>query len=108
MDKNNGTVLSEIDHIRQSIQDILITPVGSRVMRRNYGSHLFELIDEPLNHQTFLKLSVLSVQAIEQWEQRVKVHKAQVEVLNNKVCLTLEIVHKKTNQTHRLTPIALR
>ena len=38
MSRNTGLSLSsEADQIRQSIQDILTTPIGSRIMRRNYG-----------------------------------------------------------------------
>ncbi len=36
-------------HVIQSIEDILTTPIGQRVMRPTYGSFLFELIDQPLN-----------------------------------------------------------
>ena len=32
-----GTLTDE-DHVWQSVNDILLTPVGSRLMRRNYGS----------------------------------------------------------------------
>ncbi|WP_170000657.1 GPW/gp25 family protein, partial [Campylobacter sp. RM9328] len=31
--------------INESIKDILLTPLGSRVMLPDYGSRLFELID---------------------------------------------------------------
>ena len=33
-----GAALSGMDHLRQSIRDILTTRVGTRVMRRAYGS----------------------------------------------------------------------
>nr|VFK47168.1 MAG: hypothetical protein BECKTC1821D_GA0114238_104214 [Candidatus Kentron sp. TC] len=32
-----GKHFSDIAHLRQSITDILTTPIGSRVMRREYG-----------------------------------------------------------------------
>jgi phage baseplate assembly protein W len=38
MNRNTGRKLSGVDHLRQSIVDILTTPIGSRVMRRDYGS----------------------------------------------------------------------
>ncbi|HEN3606819.1 TPA: baseplate assembly protein, partial [Yersinia enterocolitica] len=38
MSRNTGQTITDADHISQSIADILITPVGSRVMRRAYGS----------------------------------------------------------------------
>ncbi|MDN6448272.1 MAG: baseplate assembly protein, partial [Enterobacterales bacterium] len=31
MDRNDGRQLIDTDHIRQSIRDILITPIGTRV-----------------------------------------------------------------------------
>lgn len=36
-------------HIRQLMSDILQTPVGYRVIRREYGSLIFKLIDRPQN-----------------------------------------------------------
>ena len=35
-------------HLVQSIGDILTTPLGSRVLRRSYGSELPDLIDQPI------------------------------------------------------------
>jgi phage baseplate assembly protein W len=52
IDANTGKALSGLAHLRQSVTDILSTPIGSRVMRREYGSQLFRLIDAPLNRST--------------------------------------------------------
>jgi phage baseplate assembly protein W len=49
MNVNTGKAISEIAHIKQSITNILTTPIGSRIMRRDYGSRLFEKIDNPIN-----------------------------------------------------------
>ena len=49
MNINTGKTISEIAHIKQSIANILTTPIGSRIMRRNYGSRLFKKIDSPIN-----------------------------------------------------------
>ena len=57
MSRNTGLSLSsEADQIRQSIQDILTTPIGTRIMRREYGSLLPQLIDSPFNEITLLQL----------------------------------------------------
>jgi phage baseplate assembly protein W len=61
----------EIDHIRQSIKDILTTPIGSRVMRRDYGSLIPELIDQPGNAANLLRLKAASIGAIARWERRI-------------------------------------
>lgn len=65
-----GKSLAGIDHLRQSIRDILTTPIGSRVMRRDYGSRLFELIDAPINSNTLLELYAATADAIAAWEPR--------------------------------------
>lgn len=72
MNKNTGLLVSETEHIRQSIADILTTPIGSRVMRRDYGSYLFELVDRPANEANQLLLMAASVQAIMLWEPRIR------------------------------------
>ena len=38
MNSQTGLSVTEVEHIRQSVRDILVTPVGSRVMRREYGT----------------------------------------------------------------------
>lgn len=73
MNKNTGAEISETDHIRQSVRDILTTPVGTRVMRRTYGSLLFELIDQPVNRANRLRLMAATVSAITQWEPRINI-----------------------------------
>ncbi len=48
MNAATGRNLTGLDHLHQSIADILSTPIGTRVMRRDYGSRLPELIDAPM------------------------------------------------------------
>ncbi|MBJ3641459.1 baseplate assembly protein, partial [Salmonella enterica subsp. enterica serovar Weltevreden] len=43
MNASSGHAITDNEHIAQSIGDILLTPIGSRVMRRAYGSQLFNL-----------------------------------------------------------------
>ena len=42
--------LNDMEHLKQSVRDILTTPLASRVMRREYGSLVPDLIDEPMNN----------------------------------------------------------
>jgi phage baseplate assembly protein W len=58
MNRETGGALADLDHIRQSVRDILLTPLGSRVMRRQYGSLLSALIDQP--HNEALRLQIMS------------------------------------------------
>lgn len=56
MNRETGKAITDLDHIRQSIRAILITPVGTRVMRREYGSLLSALIDQPQNDHSACRL----------------------------------------------------
>ncbi|WP_210454811.1 GPW/gp25 family protein, partial [Pantoea ananatis] len=49
MNASSGNAITDLDHISQSVSDILNTPVGSRVMRREYGSLISTNIDTPMN-----------------------------------------------------------
>jgi len=40
MNSDTGEAITDIDHIRQSMRDILMTPEGSRLQPRDYGSLL--------------------------------------------------------------------
>lgn len=68
-----GKSLSGIDHLRQSLRDILTTPIGTRVMRREYGSRLYQLTDAPMNRGTIMDLYAATVEAVHKWEPRFKV-----------------------------------
>lgn len=73
MNAETGRTLTGPKHIGQSIGKILNTPLGSRVMRREFGSVIPTLIDQPLNQATILRLYSAAVVAIREWEPRVKV-----------------------------------
>ena len=73
MNSATGRRLGGMDHIRQSIRDILTTPIGSRIMRREYGSIIPQLIDHPSNPANQLRLMSATVMAVIQWEPRVRV-----------------------------------
>ncbi|MGL6351953.1 MAG: GPW/gp25 family protein [Aeromonas sp.] len=79
MSASDGRAISGTDHIIQSVRDILMTPVGSRVMRRDYGSELFYLIDQPLNLTTRLRMMAATVQALITWEPRIAITTVDVQ-----------------------------
>lgn len=72
MNRNTGLAISDTEHISQSMRDILLTPVGSRVMRREYGSLLSALIDMPQTLALRLQIMVACYSAIQKWEPRIR------------------------------------
>lgn len=73
LDRERGGTLSDAAHIKQSVKDILITPIGSRVMRRDYGSMLSEMIDDPTSEAMNLQLTVAIYGALSRWESRISI-----------------------------------
>lgn len=90
MNRTTGKALSGIEHIRQSVVDILTTPVGSRVMRRDYGSLLPELIDAPLNGTTRQLLIGATVDALIKWEPRINVQQVQPQLVDGNWQLAID------------------
>lgn len=72
MNRNTGLAIRDSEHISQGMRDILLTPVGSRVMRREYGSLLSALIDMPQNPALRLQIMVARYSAIQKWEPRIR------------------------------------
>lgn len=75
MNASTGKPMEDMEHIVQSIRDILTTRIGTRCMRRHYGSIVPELIDQPTHKATQLRLMAASVMAIKRWEPRVLISK---------------------------------
>ena len=77
MNRETGAAISELDHIRQSIPDILTTRIGTRIMRREYGSLIPELVDHPFNDATRLRVYAAVVMALMRWEPRISLSSVQ-------------------------------
>lgn len=77
MNRQTGGAIGEREHISQSITDILSTRIGTRVMRREYGSLLPELVDHPFNDVTRLRVYAAAVMALMRWETRISLSRMQ-------------------------------
>ena len=71
MSQGNGKAITDTDHLRQSVRDILLTPQGSRIARREYGSLLSALIDQPQNPALRLQVMSTVYVALSRWEPRL-------------------------------------
>ncbi len=79
MDAKTGALLDGVAHIGQSIGDILSTPIGTRIARRDYGSLLPELVDQPMNALGRMRLMAATALAIQRWEPRVKLSAVAIQ-----------------------------
>ncbi len=78
MNISTGRRISDIEHIWQSCRDIITTPIGTRIERRDYGSLLPELIDHPHNQPNNLRLMAATVMALAKWEPRIAIRKIDI------------------------------
>lgn len=77
-----GQVLTDWQHVQQSIAKILTTPIGTRVLVRDFGSEVPNLIDAKMTAKNVLLLYSAAAQAIERWEPRFRVSAASISHLN--------------------------
>jgi len=109
MNRQTGKRLSAIDHIRQSISDILTTPIGTRVMRRTYGSFLFELIDAPFNPATRQRMFAATIDALTRWEPRILVQTINITGdMAGRITIDLDALVIETEETFSATTVIAR
>lgn len=109
MSRYNGSDLSEIEHIKQSLEDIATTPIGSRLMRRDYGTLLANLIDQPISEVLYLKIYSTLYTAYVRWEDRVDISQMNVVDIKNGQ-LILDIVgflKTNSNEINMSIPVQL-
>ena len=90
VDRRTGQQLSGLDHLKQSIEDILTTPLGSRRMRPDYGSNLRRFVDLPVNEGWKSAVQAEVARALGRWEPRVQLERVKVvSVLDGQIGLEL-------------------
>ena len=104
MSRETGRTLTDGDHIRQSVSDVLRTPVGTRVMRRDYGSMLFSLVDMPQTDALTLQMMSACYMALLKWEPRISISALTVErQFNGQMIVNLIGETKETGESLSLT-----
>ncbi len=90
MDRRSGQPLSGLAHLRQSIEDILTTPLGSRRMRPDYGSKLRRFVDLPVNEGWKSAVQAEVARSLVRWEPRLKLERVRVTaVVDGQISLQL-------------------
>jgi phage baseplate assembly protein W len=93
------------ESVRQSIQIILRTRPGDRIMRPHFGGGLEELIHEQNTLTTRRKIRDLITQSLERWEKRIIVDRVDVwEVEERPTAVRVEIAYRlrRLNQPRQM------
>lgn len=107
MNAATGKPLEGADHLAQSIDDILRTPLGTRVGRRWYGSHIPELLDQPMNDRTRLALIAAGALALQRQEPRLRATRITLEAGDTAGTAVLRIVGKRLDGPRTAAPLTL-
>lgn len=92
MDRRTGLPISGLDHLRQCIEDILSTPLGSRRMRPEYGSGIRRYVDLPVNEGWKGSVQAEAARALRRWEPRLEFKSIQaIAVLDGKITFRLTV-----------------
>ena len=82
------------DKINQSINDILVTPLGTRFMRPDYGSNLYTLLYMECDRTNSVLAQNYIKEALDKWEHRVKFLDISVIPLPDYNTLYINITYK--------------
>ena len=108
MNRYNGTVIKdENEHIKQSIADILLTLIGTRILRRDYGSQIPLLLDRPISQTLMLQLASSAVVALTKWEPRIQITMFKPQITESKITATIVARRIDNQQTVELSHLIL-
>ena len=77
-DPATGLPVAGDDWLRTAVRDVLTTPLGSCVMRRDYGSRLFQLQDAPMTRGLVADIVAASAEALLTWLPLLKLKTVRV------------------------------
>ena len=98
MDTTTGRRIEGLAHLRQSVVMVLTTPIGSRVLRRDFGSRLYELLDKNITPSLKMQMYAATVEALRKWEPRLDIKRVVVDPapdgdIQNTISLGIEGVY---------------
>ncbi len=112
MNAQTGQKLTGVAHLKQSIFDIITTPIGSRVMRRDYGSTLHLLYDKPMDQLLLAQMQAAIINALAIHEKRFIVQSVKVDIHKEpselgKLLISIEGLYIETNEVIKLDDISI-
>ena len=95
MNAETGALLDGEAHLRQSIQRIIMTPVGTYPLQREFGSLVPYLIDKPMTDDTALQINTAIIDALYRWEPRIRTVECELqtdEVSEGQISFSLKVI----------------
>lgn len=86
------------ENIKQSINDILTTPLGSKLFNPDYGSRLEELTFEQNDEILISLIEMFIAEAISFWEQRIRLRKVKYTQENDVILCEISYTILSSNE----------
>jgi phage baseplate assembly protein W len=95
------TVLQDINAVKQSVRNLILTSPGERPFNPNIGSGVRALLFEPVDAFTAIDLKEAITLTIENFEPRIKLNEVKVfdEADNNRYRIEIEFIILTSLQT---------
>lgn len=98
-DRDRLSMVDNEAEIRQSIQIIIMTVPGERVMRPEFGCEIHNLIFHPANWQTAAEAERYVREALQRWEPRIDIESVIVTPGGTEIGeLLIDIEYRLTGQ----------
>lgn len=91
MNATTGRAITGLPHLFQSIGKILMTPRGSRLQRRSFGSDLLSLVDAPNNMATRVRVYAAAATALMSQEPRLQLRRISLADLSQAGVVVFDI-----------------
>lgn len=79
IDQRTGRLLTNLESAYQGVAVVISTRIGERVMRREFGAGLIELLGRATTPRLLMAFQQLIVTAIDLWEPRFRVRQITFE-----------------------------
>jgi len=99
--QGNLTLSREVNSIEESILIILLTELGERRYRPDFGCRIHELAFAPINSETLVLIKIWVQEALEKWEPRIEIENIITQPINVKGQVDIKIEYRIKNSYDR-------
>jgi len=100
---NNIVQAAGSEKLKENIIHILLTGIGERVMRRDYGGGLQDLVHDPNNDALRAIVQHQIGKAIGQWEPRVQLRQVNVTQHEGTLIAEIDYVIRESQQREQVS-----
>ena len=95
--QGNLTLSGDVDNIEESILIILLTELGERLYRPDFGCRIHELTFAPLNSETLMLMRIWVQEALDLWEPRIEIENIRTEPIHDRGQVNIAIDYRVKN-----------